>query len=585
MSDTATLDVVSASILRAKLEAAVRDMATTLATTAHSGQLSTSRAFGCAVLDADGSVVAIDEPLHLPSVQETSAQCLDYYRFDLAADDVIMANDPYSGGSSLHYFTLVAPFGHDDDTVAYLVTRAHMPDVGGVVMGNYYPLAWELWQEGARFTPMKIVVDGKRRRNAIDTILLNGRDPEAFRGDLEATLATLNVGRERLRSLIHDYGLGAITAAMRAGIEYSERIFRASLQRIPEGTYSGAATLDHDGLGRENLEVKVTLERTGDGLRLDFSGTEPQSAGFVNSPPANTRAFAMLPLFGLVDESVPRNAGLLRAVDVITPEGTLVNPAYPAPTGWCHAHVGYEIAAAVGQALASALPDEAGLAHASQPLAFTVAKRERIGGVEEQLGRIDYGQLSAPGANATSHGDGWGVPGAAARALLPSVEEWESGTGATIARLEYRTDSAGAGRFRGAPATETVIRVRAESDERLYACASGRDHPPQGLSGGLPALGASLQVSAGGQGGVDVQTVEIDRPLTEGVELTIVAAAGGGWGDPRDREPEAVRADVRDGYVSAETAQRVYGVVVDPDPVSRGEPAAVASDGDHGGGV
>jgi N-methylhydantoinase B len=585
MTDTATLDVVSASILRAKLEAAVRDMATTLATTAHSSQLSTSRSFGCALLDADGSVVAIDEPLHLPSVQETSLQCLEYYRFDLASDDVIMANDPYSGGSSLHYFTLVAPFGHEDDTVAYLVTRVHMPDIGGVVMGNYYPLAWELWQEGNRFTPIKIIVDGKRRRNAVDTILLNGRDPEGFRGDLEATLATLNVGRDRLRSLIHDYGLGAITAAMSAGIDYSERVFRTSLLRIPDGSYSGAATLDHDGLGRENLQVKVTLERTGDGLRLDFTGTEPQSAGFVNSPPANTRAFALLPLFGLVDESVPRNSGLLRAVEVVTPEGTLVNPAYPAPTGWCHAHVGYEIAAAVGQALAAALPDEAGLAHASQPLAFTVAKRQRIGGVEEQLGRTDYGQLSASGANATSHGDGWGVPGAAARALLPSVEEWESGTGATIARLEYRTDSAGAGRFRGAPATETVIRVRPGSDERLYACVSGREHPPAGLSGGLAALGASLQLSADPDSTVHVQAVEIDRPLAGGVELTIVAAAGGGWGDPRDRDPDAVRADVRDGYVSPETAERVYGVAVDQAPVTAGEPATVNTDGEQGGGA
>jgi N-methylhydantoinase B len=177
------------------------------------------------------------------------------------------------------------------------------------------------------------------------------------------------------------------------------------------------------------------------------------------------------------------------------------------------------------------------------------------------------------------------VPGAAARALLPSVEEWENGTGATITRLEYRTDSAGAGRFRGAPATETVIRVRPESDERLYACVAGREHPPQGLLGGLPALGASLALSAPTESTADVQAVEIDRPLAEGVELTIVAAAGGGWGDPRDRDPAAVRADVRDGYVSADVAQRIYGVSVDPDPVSAGGPATVTTDGDQRGGV
>lgn len=556
------LDVVTASILSAKLEAAVRDMATTLATTARSSQLSTARAFACALLDSDGHVVAIDEPLQLPSVQETVARCLDYYQFDIASDDVIVTNDPYGGGSSVHFFTLLAPVGYEDDTVAYVATRVHMPDIGGVVMGNYHPLAWELWQEGARFTPLKIVVDGKRRRNAIDTLILNGRDDAGFRGDLEAALATLNVGRSRLLSLIHDYGLDTVALAMRSSIEYAQRVFAAALARIPPGRHVGEVRLDHDGLGRLDLTVRATLARDGDSLRIDFSGTDRQSAGFVNSPPSNTRAFALLPLLGLVEESMPRNAGLLRAVEVITPPGTLVNPDYPAPTGWCHDHVGYEIAAAVGQALSAALPDEAGLGHASRSLAFTVRKRQRVGGVEEQLGRTDYAQLSQPGAGATAYGDGWGAPGAAARALLPSVEEWEGSTGATIAMLEYRTDSGGAGRFRGAPATETVIRVREGSDERLYGCVAGRRHPPEGRLGGLPAAGAALRLAVEGEVS-EVDAVEIDRPLSAGAELRIVAAGGGGWGDPRERDPAEVRRDVLDGYVSPEAARTVYGVSVE----------------------
>jgi N-methylhydantoinase B len=569
------LDVVTASILRGKLEAVGRDMATTLATVARSSQLSTARAFGCALLDADGNVVAIDEPLHLPAIQETVDQCLEYYRFDLAADDVIMSNDPYGGGSSVHYFTLVAPVGYEDDTVAYVATRAHMPDIGGVVMGNYYPIAWELWQEGARFTPMKIVVEGKRRRNAIDTLILNGRDPEGFRGDLEAALATVSVGRERLLSLVHDHGLETMSLAMTASVEYSERVFRTALAKIPEGVYSGEALLDHDGQGRTDLAVRVTLERRGDGVKLDFTGTDEQSAGFVNSPPANTKAFAMLPLLGFVDESVPRNSGLLHAVDVVATEGTLVNPAYPAPTGWCRDHVGFEVAAAVGQALAAALPDEAGLGHASRPLAYTIEKRERVGGVEEQLGRTDYIQLAQPGAGASSHGDGWGAPGAAARSLLPSVEEFEGATGATVARLEYRADSGGPGRFRGAPATETVIRLRPGGHGRLFACVAGRQRPPEGQLGGLPGGGAEVRLALDGEV-LELEAVEIDRSLDKGGELTISAAGGGGWGDPRDRDPGAVRADVLDGYVSPEVAAGVYGVSVD---VPGGEPAASATDG------
>ena len=392
MPETQPLDVVTTSILSAKLEAAVRDMATTLATTAHSNQLSTSRSFGCAILDADGEVVAIDEPLQLPSVQETAAQCLDYYQFDLAADDVIISNDPYGGGSSLHYFLLLAPVEYDDETVAFIATRVHMPDIGGVVMGNYYPLAWELWQEGARFTPLKIVVDGKRRRNAIDTLLLNGRDPGGFRGDMEAALATLSVGRERLRTLMHDHGRETITSAMGSAIAYSERVFRSALQRIPDGRYTGEAVLDHDGLGREDLAVRVALERARDGVILDFAGTEEQSAGFVNSPPANTRAFALLPFLGFVDESIPRNAGFLRALEVRLPEPVARQPRLSRADRLVSRRT-----SAMRSRLRSARRSR--LLCPRRPVSATrvgrsrtrSTKRQRFGGVEEQLGRTDYG--------------------------------------------------------------------------------------------------------------------------------------------------------------------------------------------------
>jgi N-methylhydantoinase B len=584
MSRTETLDVVTASILGAKLGAVVHDMGTTLATVARSTQLSTSRAFGCAILDERGEVVAVDDPLHLPSLQQTAEICLEYYRFDLAADDVIMTNDPYGGGSSLHYFTLVAPLGYEDDTVAYLAVRAHMPDIGGVVMGNYHPTAWELWQEGARFTPLKLVVEGKRRRNAIDTLLLNGRDPEGFRGDLEASLATVNVGRERLLSLIQEHGLETIKAGMAESVDYSERVFRTAISRIPDGTYAGEALLDHDGQGREDLAVRVTLERRGERVVLDFTGTDAQSAGFVNSPPANTLAFALLPLLGFVDESVPRNAGLLRAVEVRLPEGTLVNPTYPAPTGWCQDHVGFEIAAAVGGALSDALPGEAGIGHASRPLAYSVEKRELVGGVEEQLGRTDFVQLAQPGANASSHGDGWGPPGAAARALLPSVEEFEGTTGVTITRLEYRADSGGAGRFRGAPATETAIRFPRGGYERLYACTAGRGHPPDGQLGGLSASPGLMRLSIAGETS-ELDAVVVDRSLSQGAELTILAAGGGGWGDPRERDPDAVSADVLDGYVTAEAAQAVYGAPVDGSALHAQGAAPVAAEATTEGGA
>lgn len=558
--ERAEVDPVTAAIVAGKLGAVVDDMATTLANVAPSRLLSTSRAFACALLDERGEVVTIDAPTYLPTVQETVARCLDAYQFDIASDDVIVTNDPYGGGSSIQHLTLVAPVGVEEETVAYLAVQAHMADIGGTVIGNCNPIAWELWQEGARFTPLKIVIEGKRRRSAIDTLLLNGRQPEAYRGDLEAVLATANVGRERIVRLVAEQGLERTRQGMETSLTYAERRFRAALARLPEGEFTGEATLDHDGQDRRDLTVRVSLRRDGeDGVALDFSASDEQSAGFVNSPRANTVAFALLPLLGLIDDSVPRNAGLLRALQVTTEPGTLVDPAYPAPTGWCRDHVGCEVAESVGEALAAALPEEGGVLHASQPLLFAVEQRAVVGGVEEQLRRTDFVQLVQPGAPASAHGDGWGAPGTLSRGLFPSIEEFEAENAVAVERLEYVPDSGGAGAHRGAPATEAVIRLDGDQGERLFGASAGVANVPAGWAGGAPGAGAELRVAAGGGEEEAIEGVVFDRPLGGPARLRIRAAAGGGWGDPRQRDPERVRADVLGGYVSTTAAAELYG--------------------------
>ena len=564
MSGTAPLDVVVASIVRSKLGSIVDDMATTLANTAHSSRISTSRAFASAVLDAEGQVVALDNPLHLDTIAGSAEACLEYYRFATASDDVILTNDPYGGGSTVQFFTLVAPLGYGDEIVAYLVVQAHMSDIGGVVMGNYHPTAIELWAEGARFTPLKIVVDGKRRRDAFDTVVLNGRDPEAFLGDLDAMLATAEIGRSRLTALIDEYGLATVEGAAEASIAYAERRLRAELARVPAGTYEGAGALDHDGQGREDLVVRATLERTGDGVVIDLSASDDQSAGFANSPVSNTRAYALLPLLALLGDDVPYNEGLRRAVEIKTRPGSLVDPAFPAPTGWCRQHPGFEIAEAVSHALSEAVPELAGLGFANQSLLFSVRKDVRVGGVQEQLGVTDYAELGPPGAPAQSEGDGWGKPGPASVGLLPSVEEFESEVEATITRLEFAPDTAGAGRWRGAPGTQTEIRLPEGSKEKLFACLSGSVHGHEGYaSGGAGGL-ANLELSSGGESET-VPSLLQDRDMSPGVELSFRSPGGGGFGDPLARPREAVRDDVLAGYVSVEQARVVYGVALDPE--------------------
>jgi N-methylhydantoinase B len=557
------LDAVTAAILRGKLEAAVLDMSATLRNTAPSRRISVLRQFSCAVLDQAGQVIVADNPHHLASLETAAAKCIDEFRFDLAVDDTILTNHPYGGGPSVHYFTAVAPVGTGKDIFGYLVTQAHVPDIGGVVMGNYYPAATEILAEGVHFPPMRVIRYGRERQDVLDTILLNSREAEEFRRNLDAMFAAVSVGRRRLLELVGAYGFRSVGEAMTAAVEYSERMLRRALAKIPTGGFEGEAILDHDGQGRRDVRVRVRLERREDGLTIDFEGSEEVSRGFVNAVAETTRTYAMLALLGLVDGEAPWNSGLLRAVDVKTRPHTVVDPQYPAATGWGIEHVGFEIVEAVRQAVAAAAPDLTGPGYPSRLLAFTVHKEVRVGLTEEQLGVNDLAVLGQPGSSAASGLDGWGQPGPASLGQLPSVEEFERETDLRIARLEYRLDSGGAGRWRGGLGTETVVRFPRDSKERLYACVAGAANPPSGCAGGRAGGPSSLVLEGTGEREETVADLAADVRLDGGMAVRIGGSGGGGFGDPRGRPPEEVRDDVLDGYVSVDAARELYAVALD----------------------
>lgn len=555
-----SIDVVTRDILRGQFDAVAREMASTLANATQSPRVSTARAFACAVLDEQARVVAIDNVLHLASAGEAAAHALDYYEFATSADDVIVTNDPYSGGMAVHCLSLIAPVGFDGDIVGHVVVQIQVEDIGGVVRGNLNPRATELWAEGIRFIPIKLVVDGRRRRDVFDTLVLNSRDPERFRGDIDAALATLETGRRRLSAIIAERGLGSFTAGMEGALAYAETRMRAAIATIPPGRHEGAATLDHDGQGRRDLRIRVALEARDDRLHIDFAGTGEQSDGFVNSPLTNTLGHALLPLISVVGGDLERwNDGLLRPLELDAAVGTLVNPRFPAPTAWCGAHVGYEITTAVRFALSSALGGHAVPAgYSSRPLTYSVRRSIRAGGVEEQSAITDLATLGQAGEPAQPTRDGWGAPGPASRSVLPSVEEFELVSPARVVRLEYAVDSGGVGQFRGAPGTETVVAFPEGDDERLFALLPGVRNRDAGVAGGGPGAAAGLSV-VGPEGEEPLPDSVYDSPAGR-LELSLRFAGGGGFGPARERRPEAVLADVRAGLVSADSARRDYGI-------------------------
>ena len=476
-------DKITAEVLRSKFDAVVAEMRATVINTACSITVSEANQCSNALFTEAGLLVTIDDPLHLSSMSETAAAALDYFQYDLGGEDILLTNDPYGGGSRVQEFTAIAPVSFEEEIVLYVGVRAHTEDIGGDLRGNYNPRATDIWAEGVRCPPVKIYRDGKLLKDALNTIALNSRNPKAFRLDVEAMFSAIRVGRARMAELLHDYGAKVVLDALDWSIDYAQARFGSMLESWGDTNVEGRCRLPHDCQGREDLDIRVRLEITGGRLLLDFSATDAQSTGFVNTTPAQALSYALLPVFALLGADIPKNAGSLRCVELLAPKGSLLNADLPAPTGWSASHVGTEIALAVTLALAELVPEKAANVAGNPMLIFMIRRGIRNGFTVEQLGNTDYARFTQGGCSGAAGRDGWGLPGISSTTPLPSVEMFEAEVDGEIRKLEYVTDSAGAGQWRGGPGTEACIELPDPDPDEFYltACVI-----PRQQAAGLP---------------------------------------------------------------------------------------------------
>ncbi|MDQ4077179.1 MAG: hydantoinase B/oxoprolinase family protein, partial [Chloroflexota bacterium] len=447
----ANVTLIDREIIRNQLQAITTDMGVTLTKAAQAPEVSEGRDCAVAIVDRSGDVVATDNPLQLGSLAETAASVLDYFKFDMKDGDIVLVSDPYHGGIHVQDFTLLMPLVLDNVIMLYLMARAHMPDIGGQVAGSYFPTATEVWVEGVPITPVKLYRYDRPVRDILTTTLLNSRQPEATRRNLDALVATLEVGKRRMLELIDSYQPRGVQVGMEYTLDYAERFLRSEIASWDEGQFSGERRLDHDCNG-ESVMVHVTATVGGDQLELDFSRSDDQRGSFINSTRGNTISLALLPLLALLDENVPKNSGLLRAVRIATRPGTVVHARFPAAVGWSHLHCGSEIAEAVAAALRQAVGRPLGTVSVPR---IMVSSRASV----QDKDRVDFSPWAIGGCGGLADRDGWGLPHSVSRAVLPSVERWESDHGLRIEQMEFVPDSAGAGQWRGAPAVETTITI------------------------------------------------------------------------------------------------------------------------------
>jgi N-methylhydantoinase B len=556
------MDPVLLALMQKQLDHITRQMGWVMMKTARSPIFSQSHDFSCFIGDANGAVAAQADgiPIHTGGGGFALRALKAAFGQDIADGDVFLSNDPYlAGNNHLADWTVMQPVFVGGELFGFSRNRAHQSDVGGGVAGTYNAAAREIFHEGVRIPPLRIAQRSVLREDIVRLLLANSRCPDLLVGDLHAMIGSTRIGAERLGALARDVGSEQAFRLFPNLLDYAERRMRAQILNLQPGRYSGADMSDHDCFGEANVTVQVMLTVEGDRLVFDFSGSSSQIDGFKNSPLANTHSAVYLAVATFLDSSLPRNEGAYRAIEIIAPEGSIVNPRPPAPVGFTTTHPAHEIITACWQALTGACPDRscAGWGKSLHPVSAGASPQGSV--------FVLYHWLGYPAAGAVAERDGFNVLGTVntlGGLVLPNVEDLELAYPIEVRRQEFRTDGGGAGRMRGGTGVCYEARQLVPT-ETTFRDEASRRPSGAGVVGGHAGAAGSIRCRAAD--GTAVPTPAYGTVRCGPMELYVESAGGGGWGDPADRDPEAVRRDVLNELVSPDAARSVYHVVLSAD--------------------
>jgi len=518
-------DPVALEIANHRLAGIAEEMGVVLGRTALSPNIRERRDYSCAIFDGRGNLVAqaAHIPVHLGSTPLSVRAAIA--SVPMGPGDVAILNDPFAGGTHLPDVTVVAPVfaAGARRPFAYVANRAHHADVGGMTPGSM-PLATEIFQEGLRLPPVRLVAAGRLVHEVVALFLANSRVPGEREGDLLAQWAALRVGAERLREVAaRAGGVAALGRQMAALQDYSAALMRATLAAIPRGSYRAADVLDDDGFDRTRIRIAVRIVVGRGRAVVDFAGSAPQTRGPVNANLAVTRSAVLYVFTALAREPIPPNEGLARPLAIRAPAGSVVNARFPAAVAGGNVETSQRIVDVVLRALARALPDRIPAASAGS------MSNVALGGVAG--GRaFAYYETIAGGAGA-----GPGGPGASAihthmtNTLNTPVEALEAYYPLRVRRYAIRPGSGGAGRHRGGCGVVREIELRAPAEVTLLG--ERRRVPPYGLrGGGAGAPGRDALVHAGRTRRLPSKATVT---LAAGDRLRVETPGGGGFGRAR----------------------------------------------------
>ncbi|HWW53764.1 MAG TPA: hydantoinase B/oxoprolinase family protein, partial [Acidimicrobiales bacterium] len=555
-----TVDPVTAEVVRGTMETICWEMATYVSRTATTPILNQSNERNATILDGQGRLVALS--VGIPQFMLTSTLPVRFALEFLGVSefregDVFIGNDPYHGGGHLPDYNVFAPVFSQGRMVLIASIQCHHGDTGGAVPGGYNVTAADIWGEGVRWPAVKVIDRGVERRDVLYAMQVNNRQP-GYLGDLRSQIGAAQMAAKRLGDLLDRYGVGTVEESCDYMIDYAARRFREEVAAWPDGVYEADAYVDHDPLGNPDIHIHCKITIDGDRLKIDYTGSDTRPEIQAWSTFGNTRGYTVAQIASMMDPAIPKNEGFFDSIELLVPQGCVLNPNPGKPVSAGTHHPGADIGELIALAFQYVMPDKA------VPQTYKTGIPTTIMGTDPRTGLpfVDPStEVYAGWCNAAKGVDAWGAQAASFGNLWKATAEINESLFPHIQwGRDYRTDSGGPGQWRGLCGSHWVKEVRVPA--KVYTYVVGMKYPMPGIAGGRPGAPNRLVIRANTDDPFVVAHTANYVPMAAGDTLIYDYGGGGGWGDPLDRDPQAVCEDVLDEYVSVEGAERDYGVVL-----------------------
>jgi N-methylhydantoinase B len=564
---TARIDPVFMTLINSRFEGICQEMETTLLRTSRSPIFAEARDFAVAIFDREKRLIVQRAlPLLASTLPLAVKSIASAFEGEIYEGDIFIHNDPYTGNNHLPDINIIKPVFYKGALMFWSVTKGHAADIGSKGIAGYDPHAETIWEDGLIIPACKLYDQGKANQAIWKIISANVKVPGIVEGDLHCEVGAITIGERRLLDLLEKYGPGPLYQVIDELIARSEKEIRDKIRQIPDGVYYGEKTIDFDGIVRDKpVTTRAKVIKKRDEITVDFSESDPQTIGFMNSSYANTLSASYSALFSVLSAmgtEIKVNEGLLQPIKIIAPEGLVVNPRFPAPVTMCTVTMTEAITTSIWLALAKPCPQWA-------QSSYGEGTQIRVKGFNARTKRpfVDMNFfLTSAGSGGNEGYDGWDEAGPAhtmGQVRKPDVEISELAYPIHILRYEQEADRHGSGKWRGGHGTAYAVQYLTD----CQAVTTGQGHieiaRARGIVGGkdAPLNKAYLHRRDG-----HTEEIEIHKyyDIREGDIIEYHIMGGAGFGPPLEREIEKVYEEVRDEYLSVEKAREDYGVVIDP---------------------